>query len=59
MVTDLEDTPPYLMDVQWDSVGATHGCPSRYRVEDLYYGKVGLARLFDSYRELWPPVVSS
>jgi hypothetical protein len=24
-VADLDDTPPYFMDVQWDSVRATHG----------------------------------
>jgi hypothetical protein len=35
-VTELDDTPPYLMDVQWDSVGGTHGCSSRCRVEDLH-----------------------
>jgi hypothetical protein len=35
-VTELDDTPPYLTGVQWDSVGATHGCPSRYHVEDLH-----------------------
>jgi hypothetical protein len=29
---ELDDTPPYLTNVHWDSVGATHGCPSRYRV---------------------------
>jgi hypothetical protein len=36
MVAKLDDTPPYLTDVRRDSVGATHGCPSRYRVEDLH-----------------------
>jgi hypothetical protein len=36
MVTELDDTPPYLMDVHWDSVRATHGCSLRYHVEDLY-----------------------
>jgi hypothetical protein len=35
-VAELDDTPPYLTDVHWDSVGATHGCPSRYRVEYLH-----------------------
>jgi hypothetical protein len=35
-VTELDDTPLYLTDVHWDSVGATHGCPSRYHVEDLH-----------------------
>jgi hypothetical protein len=34
-VAELDDTPPYLTDVQWYSVGATHECSSRYRVEDL------------------------
>jgi hypothetical protein len=35
-VAELDDTPPYLTDVQWDSVGATYGCLSRYRVKDLH-----------------------
>jgi hypothetical protein len=33
-VTESDDTLPYLMGVQWDSAWATHGCPSRYLVED-------------------------
>jgi hypothetical protein len=41
-----------------DSVSATHGCPLRYRVEHMHYGKVGPAWLFDSHHELWPPMVS-
>jgi hypothetical protein len=35
-VAELDDTPPYLMDVHWDSVEATHGCLSRYHVEDMH-----------------------
>jgi hypothetical protein len=35
MVNKLDDTPPNLMDDRRDSVGATHGCPLMYRVEDL------------------------
>jgi hypothetical protein len=40
-VAKLDDTLPCLMDVHWDSVWATHGCPLRYRVEDMHYGEVG------------------
>jgi hypothetical protein len=36
IVAKLDDISPYLTNVHWDSVGATHGCPSRYRVEDLH-----------------------
>jgi hypothetical protein len=36
MVTELDGIPLCLMDVHWDSVRATHGCPLRYRVEDLH-----------------------
>jgi hypothetical protein len=36
IVIELDDTPPYLMDDRRDSVGGTHGCPSRYCVEDLH-----------------------
>jgi hypothetical protein len=36
MVTELDDTPLCLMDVHWDSVGATHGCPLRYHMEDRH-----------------------
>jgi hypothetical protein len=42
-VAELDDTPPYLTDVHYDSVGGTHGCP---------------AQLFDSRHELWPLMVS-
>jgi hypothetical protein len=36
MVAELDDTPPYLMnDTGIVGGGGTHGCPSRYRVEDL------------------------
>jgi hypothetical protein len=35
-IVELDDTPPYLTDVYWDSLGATHGCPSRYCMEDLH-----------------------
>jgi hypothetical protein len=35
-VVELDSTPQCLTDVHWDSVGATHGCPLRYRVEDLH-----------------------
>jgi hypothetical protein len=35
-VTELDDTPKYLMDVHWVSVGATHECLSRYHVEVLH-----------------------
>jgi hypothetical protein len=59
MVFELDDTPPCLMDVYWDSVGATHGCSSRYHMEDLHLGEVATTRLFDSCRELSPLVVSS
>jgi hypothetical protein len=58
-VTELDDTPLCLTDVHWDNTGATHGCLSRYRVEDLHYGTVGPAQPFDSHRELWPLVVPS
>jgi hypothetical protein len=58
-VTELDDTLPYLQDVHRDSVWATHECPSRHRVEDMHYGKVVLARFFDSRRALWPLVGSS
>jgi hypothetical protein len=36
MVAELEDTPPYLTYVHWDSVEGTHRCPSRSHVEDLH-----------------------
>jgi hypothetical protein len=36
MIIELDDTPPYLIDDRRDSVGAIHGCPSRYHVEDLH-----------------------
>jgi hypothetical protein len=29
MVAELDDILPCLMDVHWNSVWATHGCPSR------------------------------
>jgi hypothetical protein len=29
IVTELDDTLPHFMDVQCDSVWATHGCPMR------------------------------
>jgi hypothetical protein len=35
-VTELDDTPLYLTDVHWDSVGATNRCLSRYHMEDLH-----------------------
>jgi hypothetical protein len=35
-VAELDDTPLHLTDVHWDSVRVTHGCPSRYHVEDLH-----------------------
>jgi choline-glycine betaine transporter len=35
-VTELDDTLSYLTDVYWDSVWVTHGCPSRYRMEDVH-----------------------
>jgi hypothetical protein len=35
-VTEIEATLPYLMGVHRDSAWATHGCPSRYRVEDVH-----------------------
>jgi hypothetical protein len=38
MVAELNDTLPYLLDVHWDSVWATHGWPLRYHVEDIHYG---------------------
>jgi hypothetical protein len=41
MVAELVDTLPYMRDIHWDSVWATHGCPSRYHVEDMHYGEVG------------------
>jgi hypothetical protein len=56
MITELDDTLLYLTDVHWDSVEATHGCSSQYHVEDLHWGTVGLAQLFDSHHELWPLV---
>jgi hypothetical protein len=43
MVAELDDTPPNITGVQWDSVGATHRFPSQYHMEDLQYGKVGVA----------------
>jgi hypothetical protein len=49
--------PTVLHEWLWDSVGATHGCPMMYRLEDLNYGTVGLARLFNSHQELCPLVV--
>jgi hypothetical protein len=42
-VTELDDTPPYLIDVQWDSVGATHGC--RWGIAWKTYTRVRWARL--------------
>jgi hypothetical protein len=36
MIAELDDTPLYLTDVHWDSVGATHGCPSRYLMDDVH-----------------------
>jgi hypothetical protein len=57
-VVELDDTPPYLTGVQCDSVGATHGCSLRYRVEDLHLGEVGTTWLFDSHHELWLLAVS-
>jgi hypothetical protein len=36
MVTELDDTLPYLQDVHWDSVWVTHGCRSRYHMEDMH-----------------------
>jgi hypothetical protein len=35
-VAELDDTLPRLKDVHWDSVWTTHGCLSRYRVEDMH-----------------------
>jgi hypothetical protein len=28
-IAELDDTLPHFMDVQWDSVWATHECPSK------------------------------
>jgi hypothetical protein len=36
MITELDDTLPCFMDVHWDSVWVTHGCPSRYHMEDMH-----------------------
>jgi hypothetical protein len=41
MITELDDTSPFLQDVNRDSVWATHGCPSRYHMEAVHYGEVG------------------
>jgi hypothetical protein len=38
-VTELDDILPRLMDTNWDSVWATHGCPSR-----LSCGRLSLGR---------------
>jgi hypothetical protein len=35
-VAETEAILPYLMDVRRDSAWATHGCPPRYRVEDVH-----------------------
>jgi hypothetical protein len=32
----LDDTLPYLQGVYQDSAWVTHGCSSRYHVEDVY-----------------------
>jgi hypothetical protein len=42
MVTELDDTLPCFTDVQWDSVWATHGCPSRLSHGRRHLGEVGL-----------------
>jgi hypothetical protein len=36
-VTELDDTPPYLMGVQWDSARATHGVSA-----EVYMWKITL-----------------
>jgi hypothetical protein len=45
-VTELDDTLPSLTDVHWDSVWATHECPSRYRIDDMHLGEVGPSPTF-------------
>jgi hypothetical protein len=35
-VTEFDDTLPYLHCIHWDSAWGTHGCPSRYHVEDVH-----------------------
>jgi hypothetical protein len=35
-VAELDDNLQYLTDVHLDIMGATHGCPLRYHVEDLH-----------------------
>jgi hypothetical protein len=59
-VTELDDTLPCFMDVQCDSVRATHRLPI-----EVFTWKMALgggrtrSRLFDSHRERWPLVVPS
>jgi hypothetical protein len=35
-VAEMEAILPYLMGVHRDTAWTTHGCPSWYRVEDVY-----------------------
>jgi hypothetical protein len=60
-VTETEAILPYLTGVHQDSAWATHGCPSRYYVEDVYYGEVGSDHLLDHIMNCghsWCPPVS-
>jgi hypothetical protein len=59
-VAELDDTLPRFMDIQWDSVWASHGVPV-----EVFMWKMALGRgrtrswLFDSHRERWWLMVPS
>jgi hypothetical protein len=56
--TELDDTLPRFMDVQWDSMRATHGLPIEVFTWKTVLGRGRTrSRLFDSQRKRWPLVL--